>query len=100
MIFKHALGQTIRDTRLSRGLNMRDVSVGGFVSLGHLSEVERGVKEASSEIMEGIARGLGVETSQLIIEAGYRMATNNVEIPTTPESLFGDVFIPVHSPVA
>lgn len=84
MKFRHALGEVIREQRLAKGLSLRAVSSNGFVSLGHLSEVERGENEASSDCLEAIANGLGVNTYDLIIEAGYRMAG----IPDTPESLF------------
>jgi transcriptional regulator with XRE-family HTH domain len=84
MNFRHALGEVIREQRLAKGLTLRTVSANGYVSLGHLSDVERGQKEASSDCVEAIANGLGVNAYDLIIEAGYRMAG----VPDTPESLF------------
>jgi hypothetical protein len=47
--------------------------------MGHLSDVERGVKEGSSAFIQGVAKGLGVNAYDLVIEAGYRMATGEVE---------------------
>lgn len=72
--FRTALGEILREKRHELGLNLRQVSSKGFVALGYLSEVERGQKDASSETLEAIAQGLGVEVYELVIEAGLRMS--------------------------
>ena len=77
MLYRHALGNVIRDTRLEKNLTLRQVSERGIVALGYLSEVERGHKEASSEILNCIAYGLGVPVHELIITAGYRLGFEN-----------------------
>jgi transcriptional regulator with XRE-family HTH domain len=84
--FSEALGEVIREQRLAKGLSLRQVSLNGYVSMGHLSDVENGRKEGSSSFINGVANGLGVEASDLIIQAGFRMA--GVEVPDSPESLF------------
>ena len=86
MKFSEALGEVIREQRLAKELTLRDVARNGFVSMGHLSDVENGRKEGSSAFINGVANGLGMEASELIIQAGFRMA--RVEVPDTPESLF------------
>jgi len=86
--FHQALGEVVREQRLAKGLTLREVASNGFISMGHLSDVEQGRKEGSSTFLDGVANGLGVELSWLIIEAGYRMAEVKVEVPDTPESLF------------
>jgi transcriptional regulator with XRE-family HTH domain len=88
MNFRQALGEVVREQRLAQGRTLRSITDGGFIALGYLSEVERGQKDPSSEVMEAIANGLGVETYELIIKAGYRMA--DLEVPDTPESLFSE----------
>lgn len=90
MNFRQALGEVIRQERLAQERTMRSITEGGFIALGYLSEVERGQKDPSSEVMEAIANGLGVEPYELIIKAGYRMG--NLEVPDTPESLFSSQF--------
>jgi|SanBayMetagenome_1026888.scaffolds.fasta_scaffold34835_1 transcriptional regulator with XRE-family HTH domain len=77
MTYRHALGNVIRDTRLEKNLTLRQVSSKGVISLGHLSDVERGRKEASSELLLCIAYGLGVHVHELIITAGYRLGFEN-----------------------
>jgi transcriptional regulator with XRE-family HTH domain len=88
MNFREAIGEVIREQRLANGLQLRDVSERGHLSYSFLSEVERGVKEASSMILENIANGLGVNTYDLIIEAGYRMAGDSLAIPDNLEVFF------------
>jgi transcriptional regulator with XRE-family HTH domain len=79
MLFQEALGEVIREERLAQGKTLRDLSSLGFVALGYLSEIERGQKSASSEIIEMLANGLGKPTYELIIEAGYRMSADTVQ---------------------
>jgi transcriptional regulator with XRE-family HTH domain len=86
MRFSEALGEVVRERRLALGLTLRKVASTGYVSMGHLSDVENGRKEGSSGFINGVANGLGVEASDLIIQAGFRMA--GVKVPDTPESLF------------
>ena len=85
MIYKHALGEVLRQERMAQGRSLRDVSGQGWVSLGHLSDVERGTKEMSSDFLESIANSLGVPSYELVIRAGLAMA--GVTIPDTIESL-------------
>lgn len=77
MTYRQALGNVIRETRLEKNLTLRHVSQRGVVALGYLSEVERGQKEPSSELMLCIAHGLDVHVHELIIMAGYRLGFEN-----------------------
>ncbi len=86
MDFQTAFGEVVRDRRLAKGQTLRTLSANGYLALGYLSEIERGHKCPSSDIIDAIANGLGVATYDLIIETGYRMATGT--IPDTTESLF------------
>jgi transcriptional regulator with XRE-family HTH domain len=64
---------------------MRAVAHRSSVSLGHISEIERGIKEGSSELWDSIAFGLGVSFSEIVTEAGWRMS--GVRIPDTVQEL-------------
>ena len=77
----------IRDVRLARGLTLRDVSVRGTVALGYVSELERGQKEASSEILEQIALALNVPVSDLVVEAGRRLTEHDLGLRFESELL-------------
>jgi transcriptional regulator with XRE-family HTH domain len=73
MYYKDAIGEVIREERLAQGMTMRSLADSSPIAIGYLSEVERGQKEASSQVLERIAIGLGKETYELIVEAGMKM---------------------------
>lgn len=66
MLLRDALGETLRDARTRQNRTLRDVSMAANVSLGYLSEVERGRKEASSELLASICDALDVELSDVL----------------------------------
>ena len=61
-----AIGHVLRELRTRDRRTLREVSEKAGVSLGYLSEVERGQKEASSELLSSIAGSLGVSTAQML----------------------------------
>ncbi|KAA8827714.1 helix-turn-helix domain-containing protein [Bifidobacterium myosotis] len=63
---REAIGHVLRDLRTRDRRTLREVSEKAGVSLGYLSEVERGQKEASSELLSSIADALGVTTAQML----------------------------------
>ena len=65
-VLRTLLGEALRTTRLSQDRTLREVSSAARVSLGYLSEVERGQKEASSELLASICRALGVRLSDVL----------------------------------
>lgn len=65
-VLRTLLGEALRDTRLRQHRTLREVSTAARVSLGYLSEVERGQKEASSELLASICGALGVRLSDLL----------------------------------
>lgn len=65
-VLRTLLGEALRTTRLSQERTLREVSSAAQVSLGYLSEVERGQKEASSELLASICRALGVRLSDVL----------------------------------
>ena len=71
MDFKVALGHTIRLKRLQQAKTMRDLA--NFISVGYISEVERGMNNVSSELLETIAEALGVEVYELIRDTANLM---------------------------
>mgnify|MGYP006267026489 CR=1 FL=1 len=75
MLFREALGVALRQRRASAKLSLRDVARQAGVSLGYLSEVERGHKEMSSELLTAVCGALGIDVSVLIRAAADGMAT-------------------------
>lgn len=66
VILREILGESLRELRTSENLTLREVSGRAQVSLGYLSEIERGQKEASSELLNAICRALGVPLSSVL----------------------------------
>ena len=72
-LLRTQLGNTLRGHRLSQRRTLRDVSGAARVSLGYLSEVERGQKEASSELLASICDALDVELADLLAEVSLEL---------------------------
>jgi transcriptional regulator with XRE-family HTH domain len=72
-LLREVIGDVLRQARLSQGRTLREVSDGARVSLGYLSEVERGRKEASSELLSAICGALEVPLSRVLTDAGESM---------------------------
>ena len=66
MLLRNALGDTLRNARTEQSRTLRDVSAAANVSLGYLSEVERGRKEASSELLAAICDALDLHLSDVL----------------------------------
>ena len=63
VLFRRLLGDVLRDQRMQRGMTLREVSAEARVSLGYISEIERGHKEASSELLASLCDALDVALS-------------------------------------
>jgi transcriptional regulator with XRE-family HTH domain len=74
ILLRHMLGDALRRLRLRQGRTLREVSAAARVSLGYLSEVERGQKEASSELLASICGALGAPLSQVLREVSDSVA--------------------------
>jgi transcriptional regulator with XRE-family HTH domain len=68
------IGATLRRRRQSQARTLREVAEAAGVSLTYLSEVERGCKEASSEVLEAICAALGLVLSDLLFEVAEELA--------------------------
>jgi transcriptional regulator with XRE-family HTH domain len=84
MKLRVALGDTLRDLRLEKHRTLREVCATAGVALGYLSEIERGQKEASSEILESIAFALGISVPEILILTAFNMGGT---FPDTPEEI-------------
>ena len=68
ILLRRLLGDVLRRQRQRQGRTLREVSSSARVSLGYLSEVERGQKEASSELLSAICDALDVPMSEVMRE--------------------------------
>ncbi len=90
VLLRHLLGDALRRMRLRQGRTLREVSASARVSLGYLSEVERGQKEASSELLAAICTALGIPLSQVLREVSDNFALAELQ----SEPVFADVLEP------
>ncbi|MTE21305.1 helix-turn-helix domain-containing protein [Streptomyces sp. TRM43335] len=74
ILLRRLLGDVLRRQRQRQGRTLREVSSSARVSLGYLSEVERGQKEASSELLASICEALDVRMSELMREVSDELA--------------------------
>ncbi|MFC4223232.1 helix-turn-helix domain-containing protein [Lysinibacter cavernae] len=74
VLVRQEIGDVLRDFRLQKGRTLRQVAGDASVALGYLSEVERGQKEASSEILAAVADALGTPLSIIMSEVSGRLA--------------------------
>ena len=74
VLFRRLLGDVLRDKRTQRGLTLREVSAEARVSLGYISEIERGQKEASSELLSSLCDALEVPLSDVLREVSDAVA--------------------------
>jgi len=66
----HDLGEFIRDQRRNARLSLRKLSELAGISNPYLSQIERGLRKPSADILQAIARGLSISAETLYVRAG------------------------------
>ena len=87
VLLRQEIGDVLRTHRQERGQTLRQVASKASVALGYLSEVERGKKEVSSEILASVAEALEVPLSVVMRDVSERLAS-------VEGMYFDDTFIP------
>ncbi len=87
VIFRRLLGEVLRSQRMRQGRTLRQVSADARVSLGYISEVERGQKEASSELLAAICAALDVPLSEILSEVSDAVALEEAALAMQLESV-------------
>lgn len=85
MLFRSSLGDVLRSTRLQRGMTLRQVSAEARVSLGYISEIERGQKEASSELLASLCTALDVPLSEVLHDVSSLIALEETAAAPRPQ---------------
>ena len=80
VLFRRLLGDVLRDQRMRRGMTLREVSAEARVSLGYISEIERGQKEASSELLASLCTALEVPLSDVLREVSDAVAVEEAAV--------------------
>lgn len=70
---RDVIGNVLRDERLHQGRTLADVSDAAAVSLPYLSEVERGVKEVSSDVLAAIGDALELPLVEILERSTERL---------------------------
>src|ERR1700748_4012410 len=73
-VLRRTIGEVLRRLRRAQGRTLADVSRAARVSMPYLSELERGRKEASSEVLAAVCDALRVELSDVLAEVGRELA--------------------------
>jgi transcriptional regulator with XRE-family HTH domain len=81
ILLRRGVGDVLRDHRLAQGRTLREISGSAAVSLGYLSEVERGEKEASSELLASICAALNLPMSRMLSDVSERVAESEAVSP-------------------
>ncbi|HEY5788409.1 MAG TPA: helix-turn-helix transcriptional regulator [Microlunatus sp.] len=76
VLVRELIGESLREERMAQAKTLRAVSQSARVSLGYLSEVERGQKEASSELLAAICSALDVPLSVVLNLVSEKMAAH------------------------
>jgi transcriptional regulator with XRE-family HTH domain len=112
VLLRKVIGDALRARRLAQHRTLREVSTAANVSLGYLSEIERGHKEASSELLASICDALGARLSEMLgdVSATFALAEQMETLPAPADQqpveanraldeavTDGDVTVQVHS---
>lgn len=103
MLLRRVIGDALRARRQAQHRTLREVSTAANVSLGYLSEIERGQKEASSELLAAICEALGAALSEVLRDVSDTLAhaedLPRVLVPVgAPESESSSEAAPVPEP--
>lgn len=74
-LWRDLVGEVLRRERKAQGRTLKEMSEASRISLAYLSEVERGRKEASSEVLAAAARALGLTLADVLALAGERLVS-------------------------
>ena len=87
IVLRDLLGQVLRSHRMRQGRTLRQVSADARVSLGYISEIERGQKEASSELLASLCLALDAPLSDVLREVSDAVALEEAAVAATPISV-------------
>ncbi len=80
LLFRASLGDVLRAERMRQGMTLRELSSSARVSLGYISEIERGQKEASSELLSALCEALDVPLSGVLREVSDQVALEELAL--------------------
>ncbi|WP_417281906.1 helix-turn-helix domain-containing protein [Catellatospora aurea] len=84
VLLRSALGESLRRLRLEQGRTLAEVALAARISMPYLSEVERGLKEVSSEVLAALCAALGVDLSELLVAVAFHISASNTATTVLP----------------
>src|SRR5215218_693641 len=87
VLLRSALGASLRRLRLEQGRTLAEVALAARISMPYLSEVERGLKEVSSEVLAALCAALGIDLSELLMAVIIHLAGEQVVSLSVSHSL-------------
>ena len=87
VLFRDNLGSVLRAERVRRGLTLRELSGEARVSLGYISEIERGHKEASSELLAALCDAMDLRLSEVLREVSDSVAVEEQRLAADVASI-------------
>ncbi|MDF5754239.1 helix-turn-helix transcriptional regulator [Spongiactinospora sp. TRM90649] len=81
-LLRSVMGEALRRIRLQQGRTLADVARAARISMPYLSEIERGLKEPSSEILAAVCEALGIELPELLVVVLRELAGERVMVST------------------
>ncbi|HET9501617.1 MAG TPA: helix-turn-helix transcriptional regulator [Marmoricola sp.] len=87
VLFRRLLGEVLRTQRMRQGRTLRQLSADARVSLGYISEIERGQKEASSELLASLCAALDVPLSEILAEVSDAVALEEAALAVALEDV-------------
>ena len=89
LLFRASLGDVLRAERMRQGMTLRELSSLARVSLGYISEIERGQKEASSELLAALCEALDVPLSGVLREVSDHVEIRELAVADLQTALDG-----------
>ncbi|GAA5130893.1 helix-turn-helix transcriptional regulator [Alloalcanivorax gelatiniphagus] len=80
VLFRRLLGDVLRGARMQRGMTLRELSAEARVSLGYISEIERGQKEASSELLASLCQAMDLPLSEVLRDVADAVAVEELTL--------------------
>jgi transcriptional regulator with XRE-family HTH domain len=94
LLFRASLGDVLRAERMHQGMTLRELSSTARVSLGYISEIERGQKEASSELLAALCEALDVPLSGVLRDVSDRVLLEELGLgDVAADDASGDVVV-------
>lgn len=84
MLLRQMIGEALRNERVRQRMTLRELSATARVSLGYISEIERGRKEASSELLASLCEALGLPLSSLLRTVSTAAAGEEMAVVPAP----------------